>query len=444
MRKLFGTDGIRGIANEKLTAEGALKLGKAFAVNLSKNARYKKVLIVKDTRVSGDMLVTGFISGLNSMGYSAIVTEILPTPAVSFLVNTIEVDGGVMITASHNPPIYNGIKFYNAEGEKISLEEQDNIERIYYDIENFLGCEPTSIGSIEYMDLGKLWVDHILNSLKMPSLSGFKIALDLANGATYNIVPYVFKRLGAHIMSYNDTDCGLYINADCGSTHYEKFVTECVKNQVDFGFTFDGDGDRVLVVLSNGRVLDGSDILYIFARYLYKHHRLEKDTLVTTKIANCGLEQSLNKAGIKVVRTEVGGLFIREEMLKSKFNLGGEENGHIILGDVGAESCGLTTVLLLLKIIIEENCTAIKLLEGLERTEMVTADIPVSDRQKALVGSGVMDDYIAALEEELASQGRIVVRASGTEDVVRVLVEGYDREKLLALCTKVQNRVVAL
>ncbi len=444
MRKLFGTDGIRGIANEKLTAEVALRLGKAFAVNLSKNARFKQVLVSRDTRVSGPMIVASFVSGLNSMGFSAILTGILPTPATSFLINALDVDGGVMITASHNQPVFNGIKFYNSAGEKIPLEEQNSIEKIYYDIDNFLGCDAEDIGLISRKDLGKLWVDHLLNTLKIPSLSGYKIALDLANGATYNIVPYVFKRLGAHVYCYNNTDHGEYINIDCGSTHYEKFVVECVKNQVDLGFTFDGDGDRVLVVTSNGRVLDGTDLMYIFAKYMHKRGLLKGDTVVTTTIANCGLEESLGRLGIKLVRTDVGGLFIREEMIKNGYNLGGEENGHIILGDVGAESCGLSTALMLLKVLIKDGESVEKLLVGLERTDVVTSDIPVSDRQKALVSSGVLEEYVQALEEELGLNGRIILRASGTEDVVRVLVEGRDHEKLLSLCTQLQNRVVAL
>lgn len=441
MGNLFGTDGIRGIANEKITAETALNLGKAFAINLSKNACFRRVIVGCDTRVSGQMLVSAFVAGLNSQGFSAVLPNILPTPALSYLTRSLDVDGGVMITASHNAPEFNGIKFYDKDGNKLEKAEQDEIEKIYFEIDSYLGCEPMEIGNNEENeDLTKLWVDHLIDTLKMPSLNGVKIALDCANGAAYAVAPYVFKSLGAVVTSYNNFDDGSQINVDCGSTHIDGFISACVSNGVDWGFSFDGDADRVLAVTSAGELIDGTDMLYIFAKYLKEKGALPHDTVVSTIITNCGLEHSLAKLGINVVSTQVGGLFIQREMLAHGYVLGGEENGHIMYDSISPESCGITAALLLLKIVSE--CGNVeKLLAGLERTKVVNADIPVSERQKVKVASGALDDYVNEFENALGSKGRIVVRPSGTESVVRVLVEGDDLKLLNNICKKLVDKV---
>lgn len=440
--KLFGTDGIRGIANEKLTAQLAFNMGQAFAVSLSKNANFKKVIVGRDTRISGQMLSCAFVAGLNSMGFSAILPGILPTPALSYLTKTLDVDGGVMITASHNPAEHNGLKFYNSNGEKLSLAQQVELEETYFNIDSCLGCAPLEIGGMDFdEDLLKLWVDHVVSTLDIKSLNGFKIALDTANGAGFAVIPYVFKMLGAQVICYNNKNDGININRDCGSTHMEKFVAECVANNVDYGFSFDGDADRMMAVTKDGKIIDGTDMMYIFAKYLKEKNLLKDDILVTTIVTNCGLENSLHDLGINVLRTQVGGIHIQTEMLKNSYNLGGEENGHIMVGDVNSESCGLTSSLFLLKIIIEKNESASELLKGLERTLIASSNVYVSERQKQEVAKGVLNDLVNELETELGNSGRIVLRPSGTECLIRTLVEGDDQDKIDKINNILENAV---
>ena len=440
--KLFGTDGIRGIANEKLTAQLAFNMGQAFAVSLNKDAKYKKIIIGRDTRVSGQMLSCAFVAGLNSMGFSAILPNVLPTPALSYLTKTLEVDGGVMITASHNPAEHNGLKFYDCNGCKLSLQKQAELEEIYFNIDSYLGCSPMEVGGMEFNDdLLKLWVDHIVSVLELKSLKGLKIALDTANGASYAVAPYIFKMLGAQVICYNNNCDGININRDCGSTHMEQFVAECVANDVDFGFSFDGDADRMMTVAKGGKILDGTDLMYIFAKYLKDKNKLIDDTLVTTIVTNCGLEHSLEKLGIKTIRTQVGGIHIQTEMLKNGYNLGGEENGHIMVGDVNSESCGITSSLFLLKIILDTNLTIQDLLKDLQRSLIASSNVYVSERQKQEVAKGALNDLVNELEAELGNSGRIVLRPSGTECLIRTLVEGDNQEQLDKINSVLENAV---
>lgn len=430
MAKLFGTDGIRGIVNEKLTAQLAFNLGKAYAIVLQNTAKYKKILVGRDTRISGQMLCSAFVAGLNSMGFSAILPNVLPTPAHSFLTRTLEVDGGVMLTASHNPPEHNGIKFCDENGNKLSKEIQEEIERVAFNIDSYLGCEPMQVGGFEQNeDLLANWVNHVVETLDLPNFEGLKIALDTANGAGSAVIPYVYKMLGAKVIAFNNEGDGSKINRDCGSLHLDKFIAECVANDVFLGFSFDGDADRVMVIDGKGNIIDGTDLMYIFANYLNKKGEL-KGNVISTIVTNCGLENSLEKLGIKLTRTQVGGQYIQREMLATGANLGGEENGHIMLGQVGTESDGMSVSLFLLKILLETKEPLQQLLAGLIRTKVVNSDVRVSERQKQEVESGVLTDFVDELENSLNNSGRIVVRTSGTESLVRVLVEGEDEAEL--------------
>ncbi len=442
MGKLFGTDGIRGIANEKITPLVAYGIGKPLAIEISKSAKYHKVLVGIDTRVSGPMLRSAFVAGLNEMGFSAIMPGVLPTPALSYLTSALDVDAGVMITASHNPANHNGIKLFDSNGLKLSEKEQGEIEKIYFELDSYRGVEASNIGSQEVNDdLLRLWVDHILNSLKMPKLNGIKVAIDTANGAGSAVIPYTLKFLGAQVISFNNSLDGREINADCGSVYIENFAPLVKSCGADIGFSYDGDADRVLVVSRDGTIYDGTDIMYIFAKYLKEKGELKDNTVVSTIITNCGLETSLNELGIQLLRTNVGGQYIEREMVEKGYNLGGEENGHIMFSDVWFESCGLTTSLMLLKILIEKQTSLAELLKGLNRTIIANADVAVSERQKIEVEKGVLDDFVSEIENELGTNGRIVVRPSGTESVVRVLVEGREKEKLDKLCAKIVEKI---
>ena len=431
MPKLFGTDGIRGIANEKMTANLAFNLGKAFGIILNETSIHKKVLIGRDTRISGQMLSSAFCAGLNSVGFSALIVGVLPTPATSYLTKILDVDGGVMITASHNPAEYNGIKFYDSLGNKLDKNTQNKIEELITNLDSFLYCPPHEVGTQEYNeDLTKLWVDHIIKTSQIKSLNGLKIALDTANGASFAVAPYIFKKLNAKTFIYNDSDDGKLINLNCGSQHTEKFIENCIKNDVDFGFSFDGDADRVIAVGKNGKIFDGTDLMFIFANYLKSKNQLNSNTVVSTIVTNCGLENSLQKDDITLIRTNVGGIYIQTKMQELSLSLGGEENGHIMLSEFGAESDGISTALFLLKIAIDENFSIEDTLSNLTRTLVKNSDIPVSERQKQLVESGELQDFVTELEKDLDNSGRIVVRTSGTEPLVRILVEGEDEEKL--------------
>ena len=434
MAKLFGTDGIRGVANEQLTAQLAFNLGRAFGVFLNNTAKTRKILIGRDTRVSGQMLSSAFSAGLNSVGFQAVLPGIVTTPSLSYLTKISDVDGGVMITASHNPAEHNGLKFFNVNGEKLNKQEQAEIEEILNNIDSYLGCEPLAVGGYEINeDMLKIWVDHLLESINLPKLNGLKIALDTANGASFAVAPYIFKKLGAKVFAYNNQCNGACINKDCGSLHLDKFVADCVANDVYLGLSFDGDADRVMAVTNKGSIYDGTDLMYIFAKYMKKHNILKDDTVVSTIVTNCGLENSLAKDNIKFVRTQVGGLYIQQEMLKNGYNLGGEENGHLMLGDIESESDGIASGLSLLKVMLEEDKSIPQLLEGLNRTLTIKSDVAVSLRQKQAVDSGCLNDLVAELESELGNSGRIVVRTSGTENLVRVLVEGEDEKELSRL-----------
>lgn len=439
MGKLFGTDGIRGIANEKLTARLAFDLGKAFAIFLSKTALFKRVVIGRDTRYSGQMFCFAFVSGLNSMGFSAILTGVVPSPALAFFAKTLEVDGGVMITASHNPAEFNGFKFYDANGYKIAPDFQDEIEKIYTEIDSYRGCDAIEIGGVVESDLLKLWVDDVVKTVENPNFDGYKIALDTANGATFAVAPYIFKMLGAITVTLNNSDDGTLINKNCGSAHIENFASECVANGVDFGFSFDGDGDRVVVVCRNGEVLDGADLMYIFANYLHEKGKLNKDKIVSTLITNCGLEDSLKRRGIEMFRVDVGSGNVQRCMKENDLNFGAEESGHILLND--GEACGITAALMFLKIVKETGMSVAELLEGFERSCVVKSDIVVSERQKSAVENNQLDDLVMELENELGSFGRIVLRTSGTESIVRVLVEGKEPELLESINEKLSKAV---
>lgn len=444
MGKLFGTDGIRGIANEKMTAELSFNLGKSFAIFLLNSAKHKKILLGQDTRVSGQMLSFAFVAGLNSMGFSVIMAGIMPTPALSFLVNSLDVDGGVMITASHNPAEFNGLKLYDANGLKLTESAQTEIEKIYCEIDSYRGCPPMEVGHCEQQDLLKKWIDHIAISLGNPKLDGLKIALDTANGASSLVAPYVFKMLGAITTTYHNSIDGKFINKDCGSTYIENFVDICIKNKFDYGISFDGDADRVAVVCRDGKILDGADLLWIFANYMHQKGELAGDCVVSTVITNCGLEESLKKRGISMIRTPVGGLFVQQEMIKQNCVLGVEESGHIMLRKVNFEACGITSAVFLLKILLETGKSVNELLEGFERTAVVKADVDVSERQKRVVEEGVLEDLCAELENELNSFGRVVLRTSGTESVARVLVEGKDKEILQKICNQIVSSIKSL
>ena len=354
MGRLFGTDGVRGVANTELDVELAMKIGKAAAHVLTKETMHKpKILIGKDTRISGDMLEAALSAGLCSLGAGVISLGVIPTPAVAYLTRKYDADAGIVISASHNSAEFNGIKIFNGNGYKLSDDIEDEIEEIIQNDCASLDL-PTgdAVGTISKCDTALSdYKAFVKETLKGESLDGLKIAVDCANGASYLSSVETLVELGAEVFVVHNHPNGTNINLKCGSTHTDKFC-EYVKNiDVDLGLSFDGDADRLLVVDENGALIDGDKIMLICADYMKEHKMLSKDTLVTTVMTNLGLVNAAKEKGIQIVQTKVGDRYVLEEMLEKGYTLGGEQSGHIICLDFNTTGDGLCSALLLLSIL---------------------------------------------------------------------------------------------
>ncbi len=432
--KYFGTDGIRGVVGESLTYDLAFRVGRAYGAYLTKDKKDNvKVLLARDTRISGPRFFEEVSKGLISMGVNVTLAGIMPTPAHTYLTKALDFDGGVMITASHNPSHHNGIKFCDAHGNKLTLDVQEWIEdqTDNFDEDNV----SASKGSLTVdHSLAEIWQEFVINSLSKPDLTGYKIALDMANGAGYKLIPETFSYLGAQVLPYF-TECdGENINKECGSLHVDNFAKTCVEIGADMGFSFDGDADRIMCVTANGTVLDGTDLMYIFGKYYKEKGMLTGNTVVSTIATNSGLGTSLKNIGINYVSTQVGGQYVHREMIEHDYKVGGEENGHMLLNDIGEGSDGMCIGLYLLKIMREKNCSALDLIEGFTRAKIAKADLHVTQAQKEAVKNGELDFVISDMQKLLGDSGRILVRTSGTECVVRILVEGPDQPLIDYIC----------
>lgn len=439
MQKLFGTDGVRGLANVQISGQMAFDLGKALAVYVTRKQLPQKVLVIKDTRLSGDMLCCAVCAGLNSMGVDAIYGGVLPTPSVHYLVQDQHAGAGVVITASHNPSNYNGLKMITNLGHKFDDQQEAELEQIYFDLDSYLPCEPNLIGrTIQNSELPKIWTDSLID-VASGSLDGVKIILDCACGASLCVAPYVLRALGATVTAIA-ADPGGSINDRCGSTHPDNIMEEMRKGDFDLGFSFDGDADRVAVFLRKGEMVDGDVLMFGCAKYIKKQGKLNKDTIVTTRITNFGLDESLEKEGIKVERVDVGGKSIQEKMLSDQLNFGAEDNGHISWGDYNMCSDGILTAVMISQMWAEGVLT--EMLSGYQAYNQAKVNVEISERQRQLLDK--LEPLIHELETELAQNGRIVVRPSGTESLVRVLVEGKDQEQIDRLAQTLKEAVTKL
>ncbi len=431
MGRLFGTDGVRGVANTELTCELALNIGKAAAYVLTKETKHKpKILIGKDTRISGDMLEAALTAGLCSMGASVVSLGVIPTPAVAYLARKYEADAGVVISASHNSAEFNGIKIFNGNGYKLSDEIEEEIEHIILD-----GVEidlPTgdAVGTISTCDTAlRDYKEFAKSMLGGETLEGLKIAVDCANGASYLSSVETLVELGAEVFVVHNHPNGININANCGSTHTDAFC-EYVKNiHVDLGLTFDGDADRLLVVDEKGTLIDGDKIMMICASYLKENGQLAKDTLVTTVMTNLGLVNAAKEKGIKIAQTKVGDRYVLEEMLKHGYTLGGEQSGHIIFLDYNTTGDGLCSALLLLSILKKTGEKLSDLSSVFTPLPQVMINAKVSNAKKnSYTEDEVIMEAIREVEEEFSGNGRVLIRPSGTEPCVRVMIEGPELE----------------
>lgn len=421
MTRLFGTDGVRGIANQDLSPELAFRLGQAGGRLLGPKDRKGSIVVGKDTRISGDLLETALISGICSAGANAMRVGVLPTPGIAYLTRDLGADAGVVISASHNPAEYNGIKFFNAEGFKLSDELEDKIEIL---TEEEVNDRPRGgdVGAIIEVDNAvDKYLDHLVGTIP-GDLSGFSVAIDCANGAAYQVAPAVLKELGASVLEFGVKPDGLNINSNCGST-YPRYVQEIVKTHpVDLGLSFDGDADRVIAIDDQGEEVDGDFILAICAVYLKNQNCLPKNALVTTVMTNMGFDLAMKKNDIEIIKTKVGDRYVLEEMMAREIMVGGEQSGHIIFLNHTSTGDGLITALQLMNVIKDSGKPLSELRKVMERLPQILVNVSVPSIQKLEAADKVWD-AVESAQEKLDGRGRILVRPSGTEPLVRVMVE---------------------
>ena len=433
MGKLFGTDGIRGVANTELTAELAFKTGQCGAYVLTKQTtkgKRPRILIGKDTRKSGDMLEAALTAGLCSMGAKVIPVGVIPTPAVAYLTRLYKADAGVVISASHNPCEYNGIKFFNGDGYKLSDSIENEIEQ-YILGEKKIENLPTH-GDVGYVSANHNAIEDYVNfacSTIDCTLDGLKVAVDCANGASYETAFKALNKLGADVEAIHNTPDGVNINRMCGSTHMESLQAYVTSIGADVGIAFDGDAERMLAFDEKGNMIDGDQIMAACANYMKSQGTLKQNTLVATVMSNLGLFIAGDKMEISIPKTKVGDRYVLEEMLKNGYNIGGEQSGHIIFLDHNTTGDGLVSALQFLAVLKK---TGMKASEAASIVEvmpqvLVNAKVKLENKDKYMENPEIAE-ACRALEEEFAGEGRVLIRPSGTEPLVRVMIEGKDKK----------------
>lgn len=441
MGRLFGTDGVRGIANDELTCELALSIGRATAVILkNKEGRAPSVIVGCDTRISSDMLASAIMAGLCSMGANALYLGVTATPAVAHLVKKNKADAGIMISASHNPSEYNGIKIFSADGFKLPDALEDRIETMILMPDKYLGHTVKETGRVIYSSEAlNDYTEHII-SASGTELSGLKIAIDCSNGSASRTAPAIFKALGAEVSVLSAEPDGYNINRDCGSTHIEALCNYVVKNGLDAGFAFDGDADRCLCVDENGNVVDGDFILAICSLDLKKRGLLKNDTVVGTVMTNFGFTKFCRENGINFIPTKVGDRYVLEEMLVGDYKLGGEQSGHIIFRDFATTGDGQLTAVQVLSLMKRSGETLSALASVMQRSPQVLINLTVDAESKLrFYTDSDIQNAVSEAEKLLGEDGRIVVRPSGTEPMIRVMTEGSDKELITKCAEKVAS-----
>lgn len=446
MGKLFGTDGVRGIANKDLTNDLAMQIGMAAAEILTKSKNENKkptVMIGKDTRASGDMLEAALTAGFCSVGVNVLSVGVVPTPAIAYLVGKYNCDAGVMISASHNPCEYNGIKIFQGNGYKLPDEIEEEIEAIILDkkeeIEYKLGGD---VGKRIYCKTAvEDYIQHVISVCDV-RFDGMNIAIDTANGSASVCAKEIFTRLGAKCHMLSDTPDGVNINDKCGSTHPEELMEFVKANNLDLGLAFDGDADRMLAVDQNGNLIDGDKIIAICAMQMKQEGRLEKDTAVVTVMSNMGFFKFCDEYGIKCSKTAVGDRYVLERMLKKGYNIGGEQSGHVIFLDYATTGDGELSGVKLIETVVKSGTTLGELANVMTVYPQVLINVEVTSEGKQKYNN---DEYIiSAVQEaemELQGDGRVLVRVSGTEPLVRVMLEGRDLEKITELGNNIADVV---
>ena len=453
MRKYFGTDGIRRIANTELTPELVYKVAKAGAYVLAKHSDHAPtILIGRDTRLSGTLIESAMAAGFLSYGANVKLLGVMPTPAVAYLTKKLKADASVVISASHNTFEFNGVKYFSNKGMKISDEIEEEIEEVMDSrkidelnaVHNKIGISENRTDLIdEYVFLfRKIFEDNIQNNMR----EDFVVGLDVANGATYKVAEKVFNKLGIKYKIINNNPDGININENCGSTHLEGLKKLVVDNNLSLGIAYDGDGDRCLAIDEKGNVIDGDILLAVFSKYLQEKGKLNKDTLVATIMSNLGLNKFAEENKLNLKQTNVGDRYVLEEMLKNGYNLGGEQSGHIIMLDYNPTGDGILTSLMLIQILLEKNIPLSKICDIIQVYPQVLVNAKVNTLKK--------NDYkkdediqkvIKKLEQEFANDGRVIIRPSGTEPLIRVMIEGKDidliTKKAKELATLIEDKL---
>ena len=440
MRKYFGTDGIRGIAGESLTADLSFKVGKALGKLLTEKKEHPKVVIGRDTRISCDMIEQALTAGLTSTGVNVMTVGTIPTPAIAYLTKTIETDSGIMISASHNPYQDNGIKIFGPDGFKLTDEQELEIESLIDNSEQIKNASFEKIGKLYGgSELSQKYVQHIKQSIS-GDLSNIKIALDCANGATTGVAPYIFGDLEADIETIGCQPNGININDNVGSTKIDTISAFVKENNVDVGFAFDGDGDRVLAVDANGNIVDGDKIMFILAKHLKEQGELRDNMVVSTVMSNIGFYKAIEENGLQSVKTAVGDRYVVEEMRNNNYSLGGEQSGHIILMNYATTGDGILTAVKLANIIKSTGKSLEELASEVSIYPQKLVNIKVIDKKAAMEDSEILAEC-EKVEKELEGNGRILLRASGTENLIRVMVEASSDELTDKYCEQVAKIV---
>ncbi|GAB60939.1 phosphoglucosamine mutase [Candidatus Jettenia caeni] len=444
MEKLFGTDGIRGIANTfPMTPEVVLNIGKATAhVFKEKNGKKRpKLVIGRDTRLSGCMIENALTSGILSVGADVFLVGHMPTPAIAHVTKSLNVDAGMVISASHNPAADNGIKIFSGDGYKLSDDVEEEIEK--YILTEKVKTEQITggfIGNAYSIDDAKgRYIEFAKASMKNLSIRGLKIVLDCANGAAYNTAPQVFRELGAEVIVLNDKPDGLNINLNCGALHPEIMQEVVKKEKADIGIALDGDADRVIVCDEKGNNVDGDHIIAICAMYLKEKGALTKNCVVTTIMTNKGFDIAMDTKNIRIVKTKVGDRYVIDEMRKKGYVLGGEQSGHIIFSNYTTTGDGIISALQLLGIMKEKGEKLSKLAECMKSLPQVLINVKVKEKKD--IDTLEVKKHIRKTEEKLGEKGRVLVRYSGTENLCRVMIEGEYKKEIQKMANEIAQGI---
>lgn len=444
MGRLFGTDGVRGIANEELTPLLAMQLGQAGAYVLTKEKEHKPTIMVGcDTRISGDMLANALMAGACSVGANCIYVGVLPTPAIAYLTRKYKVDAGVVISASHNPVEFNGIKFFDGNGYKLPDELEDEIEAlIKSNMQGVMFPTGSGVGKVKYRtDAREEYINHSIKAVPI-DLRGMKIVVDCAEGASFYTSVEALKELGAEVVAIHNNPDGTNINANCGSTHMETLQARVVFEKAQIGLAFDGDADRLLAVDENGQIVDGDQIMAIVGTHMKQNGTLKKNTIVATVMSNLGFFLGLEKNGIKAEQTKVGDRYVMERMREIDASLGGEQSGHIIFLDENTTGDGLLSALHLLQVMVETGKSLSDLATVMEVLPQAQVNAKVANHKKEqYLEYPEIANAIEELEKKYAGEGRVLIRPSGTEPLVRVMIEGKDKKQIQSEAEKLASLI---